>query len=134
MKKVVVVDDNYADIFLVEKIFNEISAGVECLALKNGADAIEYFSGGGHADLVISDCNMPIKTGQELLMFLKTNDLMRKIPVVLWSFYNNEDNVKVENYANVFIRKPYSLSETRAVLSAINTLFLLARERIMRPL
>jgi CheY-like chemotaxis protein len=64
-------------------------------------------------DVILLDLNMPKKDGRECLREIKHHPEFRKIPIVVFSTSNNQDDVthSYEAGANSYISKPYSYNE-----------------------
>ncbi len=63
-------------------------------------------------DLVISDWNMPLMTGYELLRAVRTDDSLADTPFILTSGAASNDNIKMalQLKVNQFMLKPFSLA------------------------
>jgi CheY-like chemotaxis protein len=80
----------------------------------NGEDAMKFLRRvGEHAaaprpDLILLDLNMPRKNGHEVLEELKSDKLLLRIPVVVLTTSQAEDDVSraYTAHANCYIRKP----------------------------
>ena len=78
-------------------------------------------------DLVISDWNMPIKTGQELLEYIRANEKTINIPFIMLTARADKDSVINALKAGVttYIHKPFNrddlLSKINQVLSSPST-------------
>ncbi|MGA7161255.1 MAG: response regulator [Bacteroidota bacterium] len=101
------------------------NSGYEVFTVNNGAEALEFLKT-KNADLIVSDIMMPVMSGKELIIELKKNDAMKKIPVILLTSRSLEKEV-VEGLslgADDYIKKPFSPSElvarVRNVLSRAN--------------
>lgn len=59
--------------------------GYACEEAEDGASALAKFETGEAVDLIISDNQMPIMTGMELLVKIKTDSHFSSIPFILYS-------------------------------------------------
>jgi len=80
----------------------------------DGVDALEFLRQEGEyedtprPDLILLDLNMPRKDGQEVLEELRADDELRRIPVVVLTSSESEEDI-VRSYelnANAYLTKP----------------------------
>jgi DNA-binding response OmpR family regulator len=89
MAKVMVVDDAYSELKLMESILRR--AGHQVVSLIDG-DALEDKVTNERPDVLLLDIVMPKRNGYELLRALKRNADTRATPVVLVSSKNHESD------------------------------------------
>ncbi|MBU0701454.1 response regulator [bacterium] len=109
-RKILVVDDDIAIVRMIE--FKLKAAGFEVTCAFNGQDALNKISE-DKPDIVITDINMPLMTGIELVRQLKRSVQKRDIPVIILSA-RGEDEQKEEAKqigTNVFVNKPFAPSK-----------------------
>ena len=83
MSRILVVDDSgIARKFVIRCLDMSGLEDAEFLEAGDGAEALEVL-GNESADLVVSDLNMPNMDGEELLVKLKENPVLKEIPVLL---------------------------------------------------
>lgn len=87
--KILLVDDDLEDRFLIEDSFKEIGV-IDLLHFEeNGENALSYLEQSFDTDalpcLIILDLNMPKMNGTQILRFLKGNDKFINIPVIIFS-------------------------------------------------
>jgi len=125
--EILLVEDNQGDVDLTRealeksKIYNKLSV------VSNGVDAMDFLRRKGkyaHAfrpDLVLLDLNLPRKDGREVLAEIKTDDDLKRIPVVvLTSSKAEEDILKTYNlHANSYVTKPMDLAQFFKVVQTI---------------
>jgi len=70
-----------------------------------------------HLDLILLDIFLHEKDGRVLCQQVKTNQLTRHIPVVLFSAYVGRDDALRETLAQDFIQKPFDLYELLEVIN-----------------
>ncbi|HEY6170208.1 MAG TPA: response regulator [Verrucomicrobiae bacterium] len=88
----------------------------DAIVVYEGREALDYLYGrekfegrdNGQPMLVLLDLKMPGVDGFEVLRQLKSDDGLKRIPVVIFSSSDNEDDVRrsYELGANAFITKP----------------------------
>jgi twitching motility two-component system response regulator PilH len=89
MAKVMVVDDAYSELKLMESILR--SAGHQVVTLIDG-EALEDKVSHERPDVLLLDIVMPKRNGYELLRALKRNEQTRTTPIVLVSSKNQESD------------------------------------------
>lgn len=77
-------------------------------------------------DLVLLDLNMPKKDGREVLAEIKSDDDLKRIPVVILTISKEEEDIlKTYNlHANCYITKPIALEQFMKVVRAIESFWL----------
>ena len=109
-KKVLVVDDEIHIIHVVAiKLRNN---GYEVVSAENGAEAYELVLS-ENPDIIVTDFQMPIMTGLELVQKLRQNDQTKDVPVILLTArgFAIEDEQKQDLRISEFLSKPFSPKE-----------------------
>lgn len=113
MKKILLVDDKVT-IGRVLKIYLGTEYDLEYF--EDPIKALEWLNEGNLPDLIISDIRMPHMRGNEFLYYLKGNELLKHIPVVMLS--SEESTTErihlLEAGAADYILKPFNPLELRA--------------------
>lgn len=121
MKKILVIEDDVALLWLIERI---ISNQYEVVKVRNAQEAVQTLQGGYSPDLIMTDLGLPVIDGYELLQYLKKSGLFYHIPVIVLS--GNENPQVINKCLNAgaakFILKPFDppqlLSDIKDVLIA----------------
>jgi CheY-like chemotaxis protein len=122
---ILVVDDDVEDLELFEEALNEIGAVLQYATAKNGIDALEKLKDGLlPPEVIFIDINMPGMNGFELLMELKKNPRLKRIPVVILTTSSRTDDVTQAKDlgADLFITKPLDFMELCSKLKRVLTL------------
>lgn len=91
MKKILIVED---DKFFVAFYKNKLTqVGFEVYSVEDGEQAIASF-GNQIPDLIILDLVMPKKDGFEVLAYLKSNDKLKNIPVIIFSALTQQKDIE----------------------------------------
>ncbi len=109
-KKVLVVDDETHIVHVVAiKLRNN---GYEVIPAENGADAFEL-AREEKPDIIVTDFQMPVMTGLELVKKLRRNEATKDIPVVMLTArgFAVEDEQKEDLQISRFLSKPFSPKE-----------------------
>jgi len=109
-KKVLVVDDEIHIIHVVAiKLRNN---GYEVISAENGIEAFELACE-EKPDIIVTDFQMPVMTGVELVRKLRENEATKDIPVIMLTArgFAIEDEQKEELRISEFLSKPFSPKE-----------------------
>jgi len=118
LPRLLLLEDNPADVFLVKQAMLE--EGLECdlQVVEDGEKAVQYINGidsGDNTppDLLMLDLNVPRISGEEVLERLRTSSKCAKVAVVIVTSSDSlEDRRKAEALgADEYFRKPANLSE-----------------------
>jgi len=128
LPKIVVIDDNPADAKILQIALARRDPRIQVLVICDGAQATEYFSSIRKADessvdLILLDLNLPRVSGFEVLEFLKSNNELRKLPVVVLSGSSSRQDIArcYAAGANSYICKPVELQEVFNVVDQLVT-------------
>ncbi|HEY2843603.1 MAG TPA: response regulator [Bryobacteraceae bacterium] len=116
---VLVVEDNQADVFLVEQAVALRKLPIRLLVLDNGDDAMRYFaqtdvdSASRCPDAILLDLNLPRRSGREVLEHVKRTVRCRDVPVIILTSSNSpEDRRETAALGAIrYFRKPTSYQE-----------------------
>ena len=131
-KIVFLVEDNKADIRLIEEALKNSSIDYQLVTVRNGVDAMIYlrqedpYTDAPRPNLIILDLNLPKKDGREVLVEIKSDSSLKRIPVIILTTSRNEDDVQ-QSYdlnANCFITKSRNLSQLFAIVKRIEEFWL----------
>lgn len=117
MKKVIVVEDNK---LLRENICEILELeGYEVIATQNGMVAWEQIQL-TIPDLILSDLNMPVMDGLELLKRVRERDDLKKIPFIFLTVRNTMQELRMGMHygADDYLMKPFEIDH---LLNAVNT-------------
>lgn len=126
--RILLVEDNRADVFLVEEAIKAHGVPVEIHAVEDGAEAVAvieraetdpdaFFPG-----IVVLDLNLPKKSGAEVLRLMRQSPRFKTLPViVLTSSDSIRDRTEVARLgANRYFRKPATYDEFLEVGAVLN--------------
>jgi CheY-like chemotaxis protein len=113
--KVLIVDDDLDDQFLIKEAFQTGELQCHLLFANDGRQALQLLDEGSSylPDLIVLDLNMPVMNGFEVLSRLKVSDLFPRIPVIVMTTSSEADYID-KSYdlgARSFIVKPKSFKE-----------------------
>jgi CheY-like chemotaxis protein len=124
---ILLVEDNPGDIQLTRLALEEGKLLVDLNVVQDGVAALEFLQKRGdyasapHPDLLLLDLNLPKKSGHEVLNEVKTDERLKRIPVViLTTSQAEEDILKSYNlHANCYIIKPVSFEQFIRVVKSL---------------
>ena len=110
MKTVLIVDDDQDFLILAENFLKVYTDKVGVLVASNGRQALEIFST-RKVDILVTDINMPVMDGIELLTHLSRKNL--DINVIVISGFATQENLKRLNQVGQFhyMSKPINLEQ-----------------------
>jgi len=132
MFRILVVEDNPADFFLLKETFGTLSCPHSLDWVKDGAEALDFLDRReSHADalrpdLVLMDINMPGISGLEALRTIKRDPELCMIPILMLSTSAWPDEVR-ESYqvhANSYVQKPTTLERAARLVRAIESFWI----------
>lgn len=93
----------------------------------NGDEALAFlrrdgkFAGVPQPDMILLDLKLPGKSGQEVLVEIKSDENLKHIPVVILTTSRNEEDVlkAYDHYANCYITKPVNFENFSEVVRSI---------------
>ncbi len=129
---ILLVEDNPGDVRLVQETFKEWKVCNNLQIVRDGVEAMAYLRREGeyvdkpHPDLILLDLNLPRKNGIEVLDELKHDEVLKRIPVViLTASQAEEDILRAYNlHANCYIVKSIDFDEFIRVVQAIKEFWL----------
>jgi CheY-like chemotaxis protein len=129
LKRILLAEDNENDVELTLNALKESRLSNEVEVVRDGAEALDYmyqrgnYSGRGH-DLpcvVLLDLKMPRVDGHEVLRQIKSDPILRQIPVVMLTSSREEKDLAMsyDLGVNAFVVKPVDFDR---FIQAIRTL------------
>ena len=125
--KMLLVEDNPADVRLTQESLKDCRIMNELFVAKDGEEAIQFlcqlgkYSSAPRPDLVLLDLNLPGKSGREVLSFAKGRPEFTEIPVIILTSSRAKNDI-LQTYAmhaNCYISKPLDLQEFSEVVRSI---------------
>lgn len=130
--EILLVEDNPGDVRLTVEALKEAKVINHLTVVKDGVEALAFLRRQGSYDtaprphLILLDLNLPRKDGREVLADIKTDDNLKRIPVVVLTTSQDEQDVlKSYNlHANCYITKPVDLDQFVRVVRSIEDFWL----------
>jgi two-component system response regulator len=127
---ILIAEDDADDRFLLQAAFEENGFKDKLYFVENGVELVEYLykltqdgNTGKLPRFILLDLNMPKKDGREVLKEIKQNSVLKKIPVIIFSTTNNEQEMRrcYELGANSYITKPNSFENLIKTVAALRS-------------
>ena len=130
--EVLLVEDDPGDVLMTQEAFKDYKIANNLSVVTNGEDAITYLRKQGAfvdtptPDLVLLDLNLPRRDGREVLREIKGDLQLRRIPVVVLTTSDAEEDVLAtyDLHANAYVRKPVDFEQFVAAVRAIDDFFI----------
>jgi two-component system, chemotaxis family, response regulator Rcp1 len=130
--EILLIEDNPGDVRLTMEALKETKVINKLTVMKNGVDAMAFLRREGvHAKsarphLILLDLNLPMKDGREVLAEIKADEGLRRIPVVILTTSQDEQDVlkSYHLHANCYITKPVDLDQFITVVKSIEDFWL----------
>jgi DNA-binding response OmpR family regulator len=122
-KIVLVVEDNSADVLLLEDALRLHDLSVKLIILDDGEKAIEWITQNDSANLpiipsaVVLDLNLPKRRGAEVLPVMRASRTLGQTPIIIFSSSNSiRDRSLQDQYPRTrYIRKSVDFDEFAAI-------------------
>jgi chemotaxis family two-component system response regulator Rcp1 len=130
--EILLVEDNPGDIRLTKEALKEAKVLNRLTVVRDGVEALKClrrqgeYADASRPDLILLDLNLPKKDGREVLSEIKSDDTLKRIPVVILTTSQDEQDV-LKSYglhANCYITKPVELDQFITVVKAIEDFWL----------
>jgi chemotaxis family two-component system response regulator Rcp1 len=130
--EILLVEDNPGDARLAKEALKDSKLMNNLYIADDGVEAMNFLHQTGkyskmpRPDLIILDLNLPKKDGREVLAEIKTDDDLKRIPVVILTISKAEEDIlKSYNlHANCYISKPIDLDQFMKVVKSIEDFWL----------
>ena len=129
---ILLIEDNPGDVRLTQEAFKEGQLSIDLSVVMDGVEAVNYLrKKGKHTDattpdLILLDLNLPKRDGREVLEDIKTDPALMRIPVVVLTTSNAEQDI-LKTYtlhANCYINKPVDFEKFFDVIQKIEQFWL----------
>lgn len=129
--RILLVEDNPADVGLVEEAFQDGRLRYELDVAPDGVAALDLLRGGVREgrqlpDLILLDLNLPKKDGREVLAEVKVDPALREIPIIVLTTSDDEADVHRAYglHANCYLTKPVDFDDFIRKVRAIEDFWL----------
>lgn len=126
--EILLVEDNPGDVRLAKEGLKECKLLNNLSVVGDGVEAMAYlrkegkYASAAQPDLILLDLNLPRKDGREVLAEIKSDERLKRIPVVILTTSQAEEDV-LRSYglhANCYITKPVDLEQFVKIVQSIH--------------
>lgn len=129
---ILLIEDNPGDVRLTQEAFKEGSIDIKLNVVMDGVEALKYlkrempYDQADTPDLILLDLNLPKKDGREVLHEIKTDNNLKRIPVVVLTTSNaQQDILKSYNlHVNCYVNKPVDFDKFFDIIQKIEDFWL----------
>jgi CheY-like chemotaxis protein len=122
-RKVILVEDNLADVELVKISVRELENPVELVHIGDGQELLHFFDSAVLSDIavILLDLNMPRVSGIDVLRHMQQDINLKKVPVVMFTTSNSKSDIMkcYELGAKAFVCKPLDIFEFNTSIRSI---------------
>ncbi|MDQ2690479.1 MAG: response regulator [Chloroflexota bacterium] len=130
--EILLVEDNPGDVRLTREALRDAKVNNHMHVVGDGIEALAYlhhegeYATAARPDLILLDLNLPGMNGFELLEAIKTDEDLKRIPVVILTTSQAERDILkgYTLYANAFVTKPVDLVQFIRVIRSIEEFWL----------
>jgi chemotaxis family two-component system response regulator Rcp1 len=130
--QVFLVEDNMADVFLIERALKSHPRLMGLTLARDGEEALDYLKGRGafeepnRPDIILLDLSIPKKSGHEVLAEIRADHALDEIPIIVLTNSNSEADISkaYDNHANFYITKPQDLNDLHTAIHHIENVWL----------
>ena len=125
--EILLVEDNPGDVLLTREAMKDAKVANHLSVVQDGVEALAFMRRQGayaevpRPDLVLLDLNLPRKSGLEVLVEMKADAVLRRIPVVVLTTSESERDILAayDHHVNAYVTKPVDLEQFHKVVHAI---------------
>ena len=131
-RHILLVEDNPGDVRLAQESLKESKVRNNLHVVPDGVEAMaflrreEKYAAAPRPDLILLDLNLPRKSGREVLAEVKTDEELKRIPVVVMTSSTAEEDVVrcYDHHANCYISKPLDFDRFMEITKTIENFWL----------
>jgi CheY-like chemotaxis protein len=126
------VEDNEGDIMLTKEALEDAKILIKLSVVKDGKEAMDFLNRQGKytdadlPDLMLLDVNLPKKNGHEVLKYMKGNEGLKHIPVIMLTTSSSQKDINFSytNYVNCYITKPVEVNDFLSIVATIENFWI----------
>ena len=128
---ILLVEDDKVDVMTVKRALKDLDIKNQLVSTANGEEALEYLNNNSNNKpcIILLDLNMPKMNGIEFLTIVKADEVLKKIPVVVLTTSNQEQDIVESFKLSVagYIVKSVDYAEFTEAISTINVYWTLSK-------
>ena len=123
---ILLADDDREDREIFISAVEEVSPNINISTAKNGQELMKILLNPDNAlpDILFLDLNMPFKSGHECLQEIRSDNRLKKLPVIIYSTSSNREYIDqtYKGGANYYFPKPDSLRDLKLITQKLFSL------------
>jgi len=129
---ILLVEDNPGDVRLTKEALKGAKVANRLHVVSDGVEALSFlhregeFADAARPDIILLDLNLPRKDGRQVLSEIKSDNDLRRIPVVVITTSEAEEDI-VRTYdlgVNCYVTKPVDLEQFLKIVQTIEDFWL----------
>ena len=132
--EILLVEDSPSDANLIQISFKQAKIANTLHWVEDGETALDYLLQQGdytntpRPDLIVLDLNLPGMDGQEVLTSVKSDPMLKRIPVIVLTTSEDEEDIlrSYELNANCYITKPIDIQQFMRMVQLLEEFWLAA--------
>ncbi|HEX4867943.1 MAG TPA: response regulator [Acidimicrobiales bacterium] len=129
--QILLVEDDPGDVLITQEALEHSKVANTLFTVSNGEEAIAFlrqegdYADAGVPDLILLDLNLPRLDGREVLAQIKEDPALRRIPVVVLTTSQAEEDVlrSYDLHANAYVTKPVDFAQFVNVVRQVDEFF-----------
>jgi chemotaxis family two-component system response regulator Rcp1 len=130
--EILLVEDNPGDVRLTREVLRDGKIFYNLYVARDGVEAMAFLRKAGQyaraplPDLILLDLNLPRKGGHEVLAEIKADESLRRIPVVILTTSQAEEDIikTYDLHVNCYVAKPVDLDQFVKIVKSIEEFWL----------
>lgn len=127
--EILLVEDSPGDVRLTQEALKDAKMRNNLHVVGDGVEAMAFLNKKGkyantpNPDLILLDLNLPKKDGREVLAEIKSDENLKRIPVVVLTISKSEEDIfrSYNLHANCYVTKPIDFDQFTTVVKAIES-------------
>lgn len=124
---ILIIDDSSGDVMMIKDAIEERGIAHTISVANNGLEGIQMLedlakkNDNTLPDLILLDINMPKLNGHEVLDRIKSNELIKQVPVIMLTTSASKSDIlkAYKKYSNCYIIKPSEFMDFESIIKAI---------------
>ena len=132
---IIMADDDEDDRYMIKEAMLKAGVSIPVECVENGEELLELLDKHRkhyekyremHPAFILLDLNMPKLDGRKSLEIIRNNEILKKIPVIVFTTSDSEDDIAhaYEYGANSFILKPTSFNSMVDIMKTLKSYWL----------
>jgi CheY-like chemotaxis protein len=129
--EILLVEDDDGDVLLTTEALEASKITNNMHVARNGEEALKFlrqegpYSDAPRPDIVLLDLNLPRVDGREVLSQVKSDEDLRRIPIIVLTTSEAEEDIvrSYDLHANAYVTKPVDFNRFLQVIQSIDEFF-----------